>query len=325
VSWLGKLFQGGSWGLDLGASCLKACRVDGVKLAGLACEALPASELGTFCKNHHLKGARVVFSAPPSGLDATRLIEVPTMTPEELVEQIVWEAEAVLPFGIEGLLLCHQVVARPDESRMQVLLCSTDRAPVLERAQKLREAGLEPVRAVPPMLAAAAWLSATQPMLVRPPIALLDVGAARTGWGVLEHGHLRSALTFAGGGDLIVEAVRQARSVRAAAGAPEPYRGGDLTAVAQAATESACERLAALLPPTVPNRIRRLLLTGSTAREPLLVPALEKRSGLAISVWDPLDGVAIGKVDEAALREHRLGLAVALGLALDGHGFELPR
>src|SRR5690606_32123704 len=75
-----------------------------------------------------------------------RKIAVPTMTDEELDEQIQWEAEQHIPFDIKDVQIDHQVLRRrPDDGQMDVLLVAAKRDQIDDYAQLARSAKLRPI------------------------------------------------------------------------------------------------------------------------------------------------------------------------------------
>src|SRR5687768_718057 len=75
-----------------------------------------------------------------------RKITVPMMTPEELDEQINWEAEQHIPFDIKLMSIDYEVLKkRPEAGQMDLLLVAAKKDEINDYASILREAKLRPV------------------------------------------------------------------------------------------------------------------------------------------------------------------------------------
>src|SRR5204862_5435430 len=75
-----------------------------------------------------------------------RKITVPMMTPEELEEQINWEAEQHIPFDIKLMSIDYEVLRkRPEAGQMDLLLVAAKKDEINDYAAILREAKLRPV------------------------------------------------------------------------------------------------------------------------------------------------------------------------------------
>src|SRR5262249_51774880 len=73
-------------------------------------------------------------------------IAVPTMTKDELAEQIPWEAEHHIPFAKDDVEIDYQVVSQRNASgQMELLLVAAKKEVVHDYAAVAREANLNPV------------------------------------------------------------------------------------------------------------------------------------------------------------------------------------
>src|SRR5260221_8786254 len=74
-----------------------------------------------------------------------RKITVPMMTPEELEEQINWEAEQHIPFDIKVMSIDYEVLRkRPEAGQMDLLLVAAKKDEINDYAAIVREARVKP-------------------------------------------------------------------------------------------------------------------------------------------------------------------------------------
>ena len=72
-------------------------------------------------------------------------IKVPQMTPEELDEQIPWEAEHHIPFSKDDVEIDHQIISTQNaQGQMELLLVAAKKEVVSDYSMVIREAKLQP-------------------------------------------------------------------------------------------------------------------------------------------------------------------------------------
>jgi len=92
---------------------------------------------------------RAVVTALANEVTITRIIRIPRMDRKELEEAIRWEAERYIPFPIEEVVLDFDLLDDPAEleegEEMEVVIAAAKEETVIQLAESLMAAGLEPV------------------------------------------------------------------------------------------------------------------------------------------------------------------------------------
>lgn len=151
-------------GLDIGSSAVKAVQLKptkrGMQLVNFGIEAVPPQSI----VDGSLMNASAISEAISSLFAQLKIrtkdvalalaghsviikkITVPQMTPEELEDQIHWEAEHHIPFAKDDVEIDHQILdARPTENQMEVLLVAAKKEVVSDYVDTVRDAQLNPV------------------------------------------------------------------------------------------------------------------------------------------------------------------------------------
>lgn len=142
---------------------------------------------------------------------ATKIIEMPVLSDNELASAIKWEAEQYIPWPINDVSMDWQVVRRPNggptsaDSKMQVLLVVAPTALVNKYVKILRMANLEIVSVETEVLSIArgVFLSDTS----APTTMVLDMGSISTNICIVEEGVMIFSRTIATGGISLTRAV----------------------------------------------------------------------------------------------------------------------
>jgi type IV pilus assembly protein PilM len=250
------------------------------------------------------------ISVAVSGPDViVKQISLPLMDESEIPGALRYEARKHLPFGIESMVLDHQVLSRNTSERKLDLLLATVSQARLDRAlAPLRELGVEAgiVDAAPLALSNALAQAALRDLVDESNVRLLlDVGHRESWLSLRHHGHPLFTRRLDWGGARLTEAVASATGCtveRAEAWKLEAgsslANGGPEVSAARAEVESLGEELRrsfafyrtiAELPDTFTLR-----LSGGTARLAGLAERLGEIVGVAVTPFSPLDLVERG-------------------------------
>ncbi len=153
-----------SFALDIGSSFMKALTIEGLPkkpkitrfgMMPVASHAIVDGDvmdrevvidtIKGLLENAGIDETDVVTAIPGRGI-IVKKITMAKMKPAEAEEQIKWEAEQYIPYGIEDVTLDFEIL-NPDvgEDNMEVLLVGAKKDVVESRLGLLREAGLNPV------------------------------------------------------------------------------------------------------------------------------------------------------------------------------------
>jgi type IV pilus assembly protein PilM len=259
-----------------------------------------------------------------------RKISVPLMTPQELREQISWEAEQHIPFDIKDVQVDYQVLRRrSDEKQMDLLLVAAKREQINEYAQLARDARLKPQVVDIDAFALQNLFESCMGFRPGETVALVNVGANLTSLNIASEGISAFTREIANGGNFVTDEVQrqlgttfeQAEAFKCGYsldGTPIPAKAAEI--VAQVVDSIAAEIQRSLdffLATSGEGDIHRLLLTGGTANVPTLAPAIERRARVPVEVWYPTMHLQLDStVNPALVHQRAAQLAVALGLAI---------
>ena len=123
-----------------------------------------------------IAGTAAVISV--SGRDSiVKRVPLPKVSPKELADAILLEAEHHIPFAIDDVFLDYQVVGETANS-MSVVLVATKRLKVLEYVAAVEEADLEAVVVDLDAFAVQNQFELANPGETTEAVALIDIGAA---------------------------------------------------------------------------------------------------------------------------------------------------
>ena len=334
-------------GVDIGSSSIKVCQLKetrkGLALVKLGYEPLPPQ---TIIDGHVMNTGAVVEALQKVFRDngvkqkdvalgvsgqsvIIRKISVPLMTPEELAEQIQWEAEQHIPFDIKDVQIDYEVLRkRPEAGQMDLLLVAAKRDEINDYAELAREAKLKPICVDIDAFALQNVFEVTYGLPPDSTVALLNVGASLTSLNIVAKGVSQFTRDIANGGNSFTEEIQkqlgvpreQAEAYKFGGTGTEPVPQQVQNVLAQVADGLAGEIQRSLdffLATSGEQEISRIFLAGGGAALPSLATAVERRARVPVERFNPMAKVGCeAGVNQQFATEHGEQLCVALGLAL---------
>jgi type IV pilus assembly protein PilM len=259
-----------------------------------------------------------------------RKITVPMMTPEELEEQINWEAEQHIPFDIKVMSIDYEVLRkRPEAGQMDLLLVAAKKDEINDYAAILREARLRPLIVDINAFTIQNIFEAQMGLPQDGTIALLNVGAAVSSLNIVSHGVSAFTREITNAGNHITEEIQKQCSVPYEQAEAYKCGGGPTQIVPQEVHQiiaSACDGLAGeiqrsldfYLATSGEGEISKIYASGGSAYLAPLCKAIEKRARVPVMLFDPMANLAVDPkfVNEADMRARASQLVVSLGLSL---------
>jgi type IV pilus assembly protein PilM len=259
-----------------------------------------------------------------------RKITVPMMTPEELEEQINWEAEQHIPFDIKVMSIDYEVLRkRPEAGQMDLLLVAAKKDEINDYAAILREAKLRPVIVDINAFTIQNIFEQQMGLPQDGTIALLNVGAAVSSLNIVSHGVSAFTREITNAGNAITEEIQKQCSVPYEQAEAYKCGGGPTQIVPQEVHQiiaTACDGLAGeiqrsldfYLATSGESEITKIFVSGGSAYLAPLCKSIEKRARVPVMVFDPMANLAVDQkfVNEAEMRSRAAQLVVALGLSL---------
>jgi type IV pilus assembly protein PilM len=342
-------------GLDIGSSSVKVVQIKetskGLQLVNFGFEPLPAQTIvdgaimnqgavveaiRTLRDNLGIKG-REVATAISGHSVIIKKIKVPPMTPEELEEQIPWEAEHHIPFSKDDVEIDHQLVGNDvGGGQMELLLVAAKKEVVADYSMVIREAKL-----VPMIMDVAAFtiqnaFEANYPVVPEEAIAIINVGATLSNINIIAGGTSAFTRDVTVGGNAYTEEIQKRLNVSQEEA--EAWKIGSSGESVSEVVPQEVEAVIASVSDGVAGKFQRSLdfylasssdatitkiyLCGGSAKIASLQKALEAKSRTAVEVMDPFRKIAVDerRFDIGFVQHHSAEAAVAVGLSLRRQG-----
>jgi type IV pilus assembly protein PilM len=336
-------------GLDLGSSSVKVTQVkklrSGFQLLNFGIEPVPPDTIVDGAILNHsgvVEAVRAVFDrlkirqkevalAISGNALIIKKIFVPAMTPEELEEQVPWEAEHHIPFNRNDVEIDYQALGGKNaQGQMELLLVAAKKEVVADYAAVAREASLSPVVVD---VAAFAVQNGFEAAYGTPPgvVALINVGATLSNINILSSGSSAFTRDVTTGGNSFTDDLKRHLGVSGedAEAMKVAFSDGDanqdvarvLGATAQAMAGEFQKSIDFFLASHPDTAISKIYLGGGSARVPPLLSAIEARARVPVEVIEPFKNAEPAPgLDPAFLRAHGAQAVVSLGLALRSPG-----
>jgi type IV pilus assembly protein PilM len=339
-------------GLDIGSSSVKAVELSRrskgkeFELTHLGVAPLPPEAIvqGAFLNSSAIVDAireavekakiktKQVAAAVSGHSVIVKKVSLPTMTRDELDEQIRWEAEQYIPFDVNEVNLDFQILDDGSgEGQMDVLLVAAKKDLIDDYVQVISEAGLTPAVVD---VAAFAVENAYEANYGTPSgvIALVNIGAQVVNINIVSGGVPTFTRDITTAGNQYTEEIQKALSIsfdeaeRIKLGG---RRGEDSQEVVpheveqamQAVTETVIGEISRSLDfyaaTTADSRIERVVLSGGSAKVAGFTQAFRERTGYQVEVLNALSRmVPSSKFEPDFLEDMAPALGVGVGLAL---------
>lgn len=342
-------------GLDIGSSSVKVVQLKetskGYQLVNFGIEPLPPQTIvdGAIMNQTavvdaikqlrlalKLKG-REVATAISGHSVIIKKIKVPPMTPEELEEQIPWEAEHHIPFSKDDVEIDHQLVTTQNaQGQMELLLVAAKKEVVSDFSMVIREAKLFPTVMDVAAFTIQNAFEVNYEVNPEESVALVNVGAALSNINIVSGGTSAFTRDVTVGGNVFTEEIQKRLNV-----SQEEAEAWKIGSIGEGATDvlpSEVEAVLAEVAESVAGQfqrsldfflasstdatISRIYLCGGAAKVSALQKALQEKARAQVEIMDPFARISIDerKFDMAFLHQHAAEAAVAVGLALRKSG-----
>ncbi len=260
-------------------------------------------------------------------------VSLPTMTRDELDEQIRWEAEQYIPFDVNEVNLDFQILEAPaTEGQMDVLLVAAKKDLIDDYVQVISEAGLVPVAIDVAAFAVENAYEANYEVKTEETVALVNIGAQVVNINIVSEGTPAFTRDITTAGNQYTEEIQKALSIsfdeaeRIKLGS---RRGDDSKDVVPQEVEQAMQQVTETLigeisrsldffaATSAESRIEKVVLGGGGANVSGFVNAFKERTGLPVEVMNPLSRmIPSSKFEQDFLDDVAPSLGVGVGLAL---------
>jgi type IV pilus assembly protein PilM len=338
-------------GLDIGSSSVKVVQLKetskGYQLVNFGIEPLPPQTIvdGAIMNQTAVVDAikQLKMALKLKGKDVAtaisghsviiKKIKVPPMTPDELEEQIPWEAEHHIPFSKDDVEIDHQLVTTQNaHGQMELLLVAAKKEVVSDYSMVIREAKLQPTVMDVAAFTIQNAFEANYEINPEESVALVNVGAALSNINIVSGGTSAFTRDVTVGGNVFTEEIQKRLNV-----SQEEAEAWKIGSIGEGATDvlpSEVEAVLAEVAESVAGQfqrsldfflasstdatINRIFLCGGAAKVSALQKALQEKARAQVEIMDPFARISIDekKFDMTFLHQHAAEAAVAVGLAL---------
>jgi type IV pilus assembly protein PilM len=338
-------------GLDIGSSAVKAVELKpagkGFKVAAFGTEPVPpdaivdgaiidgnavTDAIKRLFENKAFKTKDVAASLSGNAV-IVKKISLPVMTPAELSESILWEAEQYIPFDIQDVNLDYQILdpgtTSDGKGTMEVLLVAAKKEKISDYTGVISQAGRTAVVVDVDAFALQNAYEVNYGLEAQQVVVLLNAGASAININILTGDQSVFTRDISIGGNAYTEAVQKELNLpfdsaeQAKKGLPvEGVSFDDVRPVLHAMTENVLLEIQKTFDffkaTAASDRIDRIVVSGGASRVDGFAAALQERFGTPVESFDPFRKIAL---DESKLHvvdpENVLPTAaVAVGLAL---------
>lgn len=270
----------------------------------------------------------VVTSLPESQI-FTRIIEMPPMSEKELSSAIKFESEQYIPRPLSEVSLRWQILTKGDiekGQKMEVLLVAAPLTLIEKYTEILAKSDLKPIAMETDLLAQARSIVGNNPY--SPTTMVISIGSTNTDLSIIRGGMVSFTRAIASGGINLTRAIasdlslefEQAEQYKKTYGLLEDQLEGKVLSAIKPSFEliiNEIKKAIALYQTKNPNdQVKRIVLSGGTAKLPGLLIFIANSLGIEVQVGDPWFNIKKDPSIEGQLTEDAPIYSVAVGLAL---------
>jgi type IV pilus assembly protein PilM len=257
-----------------------------------------------------------------------RKISLPAMPPEELEDQIHWEAEQYIPFDINDVHIDFQILApdQNDPSKMEVLLVASKKEIINDYLAVFNEAGINLAVVDVDSFAIQNAFELNYDNDPENVVALINIGASIMNLNIIKNDISLFTRDVQMGGNLYTEEIQKQFAVSSEEAERMKISGESSDqAKLQETISRVNETLAMEMRRSLDfynttageGKINNVYISGGGAKTRMLVEAVQQRLGLPVEILDPFRKITINEkeFDPEYLNEIGPLVTVAVGLA----------
>jgi len=286
----------------------------------------------TLLESMNIKGPEAACSVSGNSV-IIRKINLPAMPPEELEDQIHWEAEQYIPFDINDVNIDFQLLP-PDEhdpSRMNVLLVASKKDIINDYQTVFNETGVKLAIVDVDSFAVQNAFEVNYDLGEDDVAALINIGASIMNLNIVKGGISLFTRDVQMGGNLYTEEIQkqfgvsgeEAEKIKITGVCPDKERlQGIITRVNETLALEMRRSLDFYNTTAGEGRISNVYLSGGGAKTSSLQDAVAQRLGLPVEILNPFLKVKYSEKEFDTEYLHEIGplVTVALGLATRRQG-----
>lgn len=264
---------------------------------------------------------------------AARRLQLAGGTPDEIEDQVVWEAEQYIPFAVEDSAISFHIVGENEGGGIDVVVGAAKKELIENFRNLVTEAGLK-VKIVDLLQISLVncfehVLAETLAKRPKTTWVILDVGAQKTEFIIYKNGMISFSKQINIGGLMITEEIQRQMGVNYQEAEDLKITGdqkGNLPEEIVEIIDSVIETFFSELKKTLDFYVSSTsdeafagcLVTGGSAQIPGLIEGLEALLGFPTRILNPFETIIVddSKYDDAELKQLMYRGAAAMGLAM---------
>lgn len=270
------------------------------------------------------EGADVALAVPCSSV-VVRFIELPYMTKDELKNAIIFEAEKYIPFGINEVIIDHQLlIPHLSDNKMLVLLVAAKKDIINERLELISRAGLSArILDVASLANVNSFLAAAKRNKSEI-AAVINIGAKATDINIISEDVLYFTRSIQIGGDELTKALAESFSLSPKDAEELKINPKDKAAEVAEKTKTILHAIADEIRLSFSyyenqsgRNIEKVYLGGGMTASPNICELMKENLDMDAALWDPAGFMIPGSsVDSGLLNLIKYQMGTAIGLAL---------
>lgn len=277
----------------------------------------------------HISTDKVVTALPESQI-FTRVVELPNLSDKEVQSAIQWEAEQYVPIPMNEVRLDWQILSRPKSKgtseKVEVLLVAAPKTLITKYLSIIKAAGLNAVSLETEITAVVRSL--VQRVEGNPTTMVISIGASTTDLSIVSANRISFTRSIATGGLALARGVAQelgfemdqATEYMKTYGLDSTQLEGkvmqSIKPIFDVVVNEIRRALAYYSGKHADVPVKRIVLTGGTAKLPGLVLYLAEALGLEVQVGNPWEGISLPSQVSQRLIQESTSYSVSVGLAL---------
>lgn len=279
--------------------------------------------------NTDIKSKDVTLSVSGHSSVIIKRVSLPQMSEDELSDSIKFEAEQYIPFDIEDVNLDFQILGLAEEDNMMdVAIVAVKKDKITEYVSVVKEAGLNPVIVDVDAFALENMHELNYEIKEEANIALVNIGASMINMNILKGGASVFTRDSSVGGNLLTEALQKEFTISYTNAEKlkqgetvEGVEPDDMAAVMMSASDDIISEISRSFDyfrdTTNYENIDEIILSGGVALTQDFNSLLSERSGINVSIVDPLKNIQVpDSFDKDYLIKVGPLLSIAVGLAV---------
>jgi len=267
----------------------------------------------------------VVVSLPQDQV-FTQVITLPSLSEDDLISALKWEAEQFIPIPLSEATISHQVIGKIKENakeKIEVLLAAAPNRLVDKMIMVLKSAGLNPLSVEIEITA----LSRSLISVSNEPIMIVDFGAKATDIAVVENKQIIFVRSLPTAGEALTRAVasvlgldpRQAEAYKQAYGADAQKLEGKMVLAMKPVIDAVIkeiEKIVQFHQIEKKKTISRVILSGGTASLTDMASLLVEKLSLEIQIANPFSQIAKSDLLSKIPKKEIPLYSIAVGLGM---------